>query len=122
MSQGSSGIGHTHSTPAPYAVPPGARRTGLVQIGAALGIASNCIGWLIFLLMCAGFAAASSFALLPLIFASVGMILTVLGAVTQKHLATLDTHVLASLFINLMGIVGGLTETAVWLHWTILAH
>src|SRR3954454_2562760 len=105
MSQGSSGIGHTHSTPAPYAVPPGARRTTLVQIGSALGIAANCIGWLIFLLMCSGFSAAVNFALIPLIFAAVGMTLTVIGASTQKHLGDIDMHVLASLFINLFGLI-----------------
>jgi hypothetical protein len=114
MSQSSSGIGHAPS------VPPGVRRTSLAQMGAALGIAANCIGWLIFLMMCSGFGAAVYLSLLPLIFASLGLVLTVIGPVTQKH-RDVDTHVLASLFINLFGIVGGLCEVAVWLHWPILA-
>ena len=121
MSQSSSGMGHTPSSPAPYSVPPGARRTTLLQIGAALGIAANCIGWLIFLFMCAGFGAAVNLSLLPLGFAAVGMVLSVIGPVTQKHLHDLDTHVLASLFINLFGLVGGLCEVAVWQHWSLLA-
>lgn len=120
MSEGSSHIGHGSSSAAPYAVPPGARRTTLLQIGAALGIAANCIGWVIFLLMCSGFGAAMYLSPLVVLFAAIGMVLSVVGPVTQKH-RDLDTHVLASLFINLMGLVGGLTEMAVWLHWRILA-
>ena len=120
MSEGSSHTGHGSASPAPYALPPGAKRTTLLQIGAALGIAANCIGWLIFLLMCVGFSAAVYFSPLPLIFAAIGMVLSVVGPITQKH-RDVDTHVLASLFINLMGLIGGLTQLAVWMQWPILA-
>ncbi len=99
----------------------GPRRTTLVQIGAGLGIAANCIGWLIFCLMCAGFGAAVYLSLLPVTLAAAGMLFTIIGANTQKH-ADIDTHVLAAIFINLFGIVGGLLEMAAWCKWTIFAH
>ena len=104
-----------------YAPTYGGRKTSLVTIGAYLGVAANAIGWLAFLLMCFGFGAAVNLAILPLGLSVVGMILTIYGGVAQKHAGDVDTHVLASLFINLFGIVGGLSLTAVWMHWTILA-
>jgi hypothetical protein len=96
------------------------RKTSLVTIGAYLGVAANSIGWLLFVLMCFGFGAAVNLAILPLGLAVVGMILTVYGAVVHAHAGDVDTHVLASLFVNLFGIVGGLSLVAVWLRWTIL--
>ena len=98
------------------------RRATLVQIGSGLGIAANCIGWLIFCFMCLGFGAAASLSVLPFGLGVIGMVLTVVGAVTQPHAGDVDTHVLASLFINLFGIVGGLCEMAVWRNWTMMAH
>src|SRR3954447_16149986 len=104
----------THSPVSPAAAVAAARRKPtLVQIGSALGIAANCIGWAIFLMMCAGFGAAAWFSPLPFGLAAVGFVLTLVGANTQKH-ADVDTHVLASIFINIFGLVGGLLELSVW--------
>ncbi len=97
------------------------RKATLARIGASLGIAANCIGWIIFLALCHGFSAAAVLAPLPLALGLVGMVLTVVGAVTQPH-ADVDTHVLASIFLNLFGIVGGLLEMAVWRNWTLFAR
>jgi hypothetical protein len=97
----------------------GGRRASLVQIGSSLGVAGNCIGWLIFIMMCHGFAAAVNLALLPLLLGIAGMALTIVGANTQKH-ADIDTHVLASLFITLFAIVGGLFQVAIWLNWQFM--
>ena len=110
--------GGRHSTAA-AAIAAARRKPTLVQIGSALGIASNCIGWAIFLMLCMGFTAASVFSPLPFALAVVGFVLTIIGGVTQKH-ADVDTHVLASIFLNIFGIVGGLLELAVWRQWTVL--
>ncbi|CAN5442756.1 hypothetical protein BH09PLA1_BH09PLA1_10830 [soil metagenome] len=98
----------------------GGRKTSLATIGAGIGVAGNCVGWLIFLLMCFGFGAAVSLAILPFLAGLTGMILTVYGAAMHKHAGDVDTHVLASLFINLFAIVGGLSLMAVWRGWTVL--
>jgi hypothetical protein len=95
-------------------------RASLVQIGAGLGIASNCIGWAIFLMMCFGFGKAVYLSILPFGLACVGMVLTVVGGVYQKDPRDADTHVLASLFVNLFGLVGGIMQIAVWLNWKVL--
>ena len=98
----------------------GGRKASLVTIGAYIGVAGNCIGWFIFLLMCFGFGAAVSLSILPFALGMIGMILTVYGAAMHKHAGDVDTHVLASLFINLFAIVGGLCQMAVWRGWMII--
>src|SRR4051794_17419728 len=90
-------------TPVPY------RKATLARMGASLGIAANCIGWGIFLALCHGFSAAAVLAPLPLLLGIAGMVLTIVGGVTQPH-QDVDTHILASMFLNLFGIVGGLLE------------
>jgi hypothetical protein len=115
---GGGGGGGAHGTAA--AIAAARRKPTLVQIGSALGIASNLLGWAIFLMLCMGFEQAKiGFSLLPLALGVVGFVLTCVGGVTQKH-ADVDTHVLASIFVNLFGIVGGLLEMAYWLGWTVL--
>jgi len=98
----------------------GGRRATLAQIGGSLGVAGNCIGWLIFIMMCHGWGAAVNLALLPLLLGIAGLILTIIGPNVQKHAGDVDTHVLASLFINIFAIVGGLFQMAVWLKWTVM--
>jgi hypothetical protein len=98
----------------------GGRKTSLVTIGGYLGVAGNAIGWMTFLLMCFGFSAAVNLAILPFGLGLVGIILTIYGGVMHPHAGDVDTHVLASLFINLFAIVGGLCLMAVWMRWTIL--
>src|SRR4051812_2769523 len=98
----------------------GGRRATLMQIGAGLGVAGNCVGWLTFLLLCFGFGAAAPLGLLALLLGIAGMILTIVGATLQKDAQNVDTHVLASLFISLFAIVGGLFEMGVWLNWAVV--
>jgi predicted histidine transporter YuiF (NhaC family) len=93
------------------------RRTSLVQIGGGLGIAACVIGLLIFLAACMGFGAAFNLSLLPLAFGVIGLALTVIGAIAQKHHRIEDTHVLAAIFVSVFGLVGGLVEVAVWYGW-----
>jgi len=98
----------------------GGRKASLVTIGAYIGVAGNCIGWFIFLLMCFGFGAAVNLGVLPFGLGVIGLILTVYGAVVHKHAGDVDTHVLASMFINLFAIIGGLCQMAIMFHWTII--
>ena len=92
--------------------------SSLVRIGGALGIAASCIGLAIVLLACAGFNAAMYLSILPLILAGPGLVLTIIGGV-MKDRAVEDTHVLSALFVNIVGIIGGLFEVAVWLGWHV---
>jgi hypothetical protein len=105
----------SHASPG---IPP--RRGSLVQLGGGLGIASSFIGLAILLCTCAGLDAALYLSILPLLLGGAGLILTVIGALTQKDARVEDTHVLASIFLGLMGIVGGLLEMAAWLKWKVL--
>ena len=114
-----SGATDASHNPMNYASAPGTRRTSLVQIGAGLGIAANMIGWAIFLMMCAGFEKAIVLALIPFGLALVGMTLTVVGGVFQKDAGDVETHVLAAIFINLFGLVGGWLEVATWRGWSV---
>ena len=132
MSESSESAGHaahaassessSHATPplsyAPPALAP--RRGSLVQLGGALGIGGAFIGLAILLCTCAGLNAALYLSILPLILGASGLVLTVVGAIVQKgHAGVEDTHVLAGVFLGLLGIVGGLMEMAAWLKWQV---
>ena len=97
----------------------GGKPNTLVRAGGGLGIAGCCIGLLAFITACAGFDAVFAFSPIPFLMGIVGLALTIAGAVQQRTLKIEDTHVIASLFINLIAFVGGLVELAVWRHWTI---
>lgn len=99
----------------------GGRRTSLVQIGASLGVASNAIGWAIFFLLCTGMHSAVYLSILPFGLALAGMVLTVVGATLKTDPNDVDTHVLASLFINLFGLIGGAFQMGIWLGWPLMA-
>lgn len=101
----------------PTVLPPG--RSSLAQAGGSLGIAGVVIGFAIMLTACAGFGAAVKFSFLPLALGCVGMILTIAGAALKRTTVDLDTHVLASIFLNLFCIMGGLLEMAAWRHWEV---
>ncbi len=95
------------------------RRTSLVQVGGGLGIAGCVIGLLIFIAACGGFNAAFNLSLLPLAFGAIGLVLTVIGAITQKDARIEDTQVLAAMFVALFALLGGLVEVAVWYGWRL---
>ncbi len=103
------------ASPSPYAP----RRTPLVHIGGALGIASVVLGFLIFFTACAGFDAAVKLSLLPVLLGVPGLILVIVGGIFQKQAHVEDTHALAALFLTFFGILGGLLEMAAWLHWQL---
>ena len=93
--------------------------SGLLRLGGALGIAACSVGLLIFLAACAGFGKAMVLSIIPLGLALAGLVLSLLGSWTQKHLISEDTHVLQALFANASGLIGGLLLFAVWRGWHI---
>lgn len=90
----------------------------LIRTSGSLGIAGSLIGLAIFLTACGGFDAAFSFSAIPFAMGLLGFVLLILGAV-RRGVAIEDSHVLAALFINIMAIVGGLLEIAVWKRWPV---
>lgn len=102
-----------------YAAPPG--KPTLLRLGGSLGVAACVIGLVILLAACHGLGASLKFSFIPLLLGGVGFVLSVVGAVIEKHkLAHEDTHVLAALFACCMGIIGGLVQMAAWLKWPLL--
>jgi hypothetical protein len=97
------------------------RRTSLAQLGGGLGIAGCIIGILIFLGGCMGFGAAFYLSVLPLGFGVIGLVLTIIGALTQKNSGLADTQILAAIFVCLFSLVGGILEFAVWQGWRLFA-
>ena len=96
----------------------GQGQSALLQVGSAMGIAAVVLGVLIFVGSCFGFEAALVFSPLPLGLGSVGLVLTIVGAVISR--AVVDTQVLAALFVNAFGLAGGLLEMAAWMRWPVL--
>ena len=116
MSEGSSSHGahaphppHNHNT-----LRPGNRAGSITMAGGALGIAASFTGFAIFIAGCAGFDAAFRFALIPLILAVPGLILTIAGGAMGRTQGMEDTHVVASLFLNAACLMGGLVLVAIW--------
>jgi uncharacterized membrane protein len=95
------------------------RRSLLLQAGGGLGIAAFSIALLIFLATCFGFGAALFLSVLPLVMGLVGLVLTVIGGVIDKHAEGSD--VAAALFINVGAIAGALLAFAVWMEWPLFA-
>jgi hypothetical protein len=89
----------------------------LTRIGGGLGIAAAIIGLALFVAACAGFDASLKLSFIPLVLSIPGIVLAVIGGITQQNLE--DTHVMAAVFPNILGIVGGLVMMAVWLGWTV---
>lgn len=96
------------------------RKTSLVRVGGALGIAATFIGLAIFLGACAGINAVLTLSILPLLLSAPGLALTFIGGNTQHDPNVPDTHVLASIFINIAGIAGALLLISAWMGWKIL--
>lgn len=91
----------------------------LVRLGGALGIAACVVGMLVFLAGCAGFGKALVLSIIPVALSAPGLVISVVGAVTQKKQIGEDTHVMHALFANCAGLIGGLLEMAVWRHWPL---
>jgi len=98
---------------------PAGRSSSIARVGGALGIAGCCIGLLVFFAACAGFGAVMPLSLIPFGLGLVGFVLAIVGGVFQKDTGIEDTHVLASIFINIMAMVGGLVMMAAWRGWPI---
>jgi hypothetical protein len=90
-----------------------------VRLGGGLGIAGSCVGLAVFVAMCFGFGRASVLSIVPLGLGTVGLILSLVGAWTQKDRISEDTHVLQALFVNAISIIGALLQMAVWFNWPI---
>lgn len=101
------------------AYPTPSRTSTLLQLGGGLSIAGCCVGLLIFFGACFGFGASLTLSPLPLIMGSIGLVVTVVGGVMDKHAE--GPTVAAGLFISLASIVGALLEMAAWLNWKIFA-
>ena len=125
MSETREPAGAAHSSPVPIDYSSGAvlppASSGLLRLGGALGIAACSVGLLIFLAGCAGFGKAMVLSIIPLALSIAGLILSLVGSWTQKHLIGEDTHVLQALFANAAGLIGGGLLLAVWRGWRIFS-
>ena len=95
------------------------RATPLAHLGGGLGIAACLIGLLIFFVACAGFGAVFMLSILPVILGAIGFVLSIIGPIIQKHAHVEDSAVFAAIFLNILGIVGGLLLMSVWLNWQL---
>ena len=89
--------------------------TSLVKLGGYLAIAGTIIGTFIFVFGCFGFGAAFALSIIPTVLGAAGLILSIIGGVTQPHAPGVeDTHVLAALLLSLAVLCGGLIEVLIW--------
>ena len=80
------------------------------------------VGLAVMVAACAGLNMALALSLVPVGLSSVGLVVSVVGAISQKRLITEDTHVLHALFANMAGLIGGLLEMTAWRNWHMFAH
>jgi hypothetical protein len=104
-----------------YTTPSATSNSGspLLRLGGALGIAACMVGIVILLAACAGLGKVVVLSIIPVGLSVPGLVLSIVGGITQKDLIKEDTHVLHALFANMAGLIGGLLEMAVWLNWRI---
>jgi hypothetical protein len=95
------------------------RTTPLAHLGGGLGIAACLIGIAIFLSACAGFNAVFMLSVISLAMSAIGLVLSVLGPIIQKHAHVEDSAVFAAIVLNVLGIVGSLMLMSAWLGWRI---
>jgi len=89
--------------------------TSLTKLGGGLAVAGTIIGTFIFVFSCFGFGAAFTLSLIPTILGAAGLVLGIVGGVTQPHAPGVeDTHVLATIVLSLAVLCGGLIEVAIW--------
>jgi hypothetical protein len=90
-----------------------------VRIGGAIGIAGAMVGLVVLLVGCAGYAKVLAFSVVPTVLGVFGLVIVLVGAVTQHKRLGEETHVLQAVFANLMSLVGGVLLMALWLKWPI---
>ena len=89
--------------------------TSLVKLGGYLAIAGTIIGTFIFVFGCFGFGAAFTLSIIPAALGGAGLILGIVGGVTQPHAPGIeDTQVLASIVLSLAVLCGGMIEILIW--------
>lgn len=93
------------------------RKSSLVKIAGALGIASTLIALATFLMGLFGFYAAFMLSPLALILGTLAIILTIVGVVMKMPDGDEETQPIAALFVGMMGVVGGLIQLQLWMHW-----
>jgi hypothetical protein len=103
---------------APAPTPEARKNPPLIHWGGILGFVGSAAGLVIFLLGCAGYLAPFGFYWLPLGLGALGMLLTIVGGVLG-HRGVEQTPILASLFVNLFALVGGLLVCALHNGWDI---
>lgn len=96
--------------------------SGLVRLGGALGIAACCVGLVVMVAACMGLSMALALSIIPVALSVPGLVVSIWGAVFQKHQVSEETHVLHALFVNGVGLIGGLLEMAAWRSWPIFSH
>jgi len=96
--------------------------SGMLRLGGALGIAACAVGLAVMVSACAGLNKVVVLSIVPVALSLPGLVISVAGAVFQKRLIAEDTHVLQALFVNSMGLIGGLLEMAAWQDWTLYHH
>ena len=98
-------------TTSPGELTPPSNTSPIASLGGLLGLTACFIGLAIFLAGCAGFGWGFKLAWLPLILAGAGLLLTVLGGIIRRG-GVEQTNLLASVLVNVFGIVGGIFEWA----------
>jgi len=83
----------------------------IASLGGLLGVTACFIGLTIFLAGCAGFGWAFKLAWLPLILAGAGLLLTIVSGIIRQS-SVENINLLASVLVNVFGIVGGIFEWA----------
>lgn len=107
-------------SPAPAAPTLEPRRKGsvIVTFGGMLGLGACAIGVACFLTGCLGYDVAFALGFIPILMGAAGMFFVVVGGVL-RHGGVEDTPILASIFLNLFALVGGLLLHALHANWAI---
>jgi hypothetical protein len=92
------------------------RRTSLVKVGGALGIAASLIAIAVFTVAMFRLEAILMLSFVPLLFGALGLVISIIGGVTSTHHGEDETHPISALFVCALGIIGGALELYVWMH------